>query len=113
MRHRWSHILWFTFFHEVGHLLLHSKKETFINDAGPHSGVEQQADAFAAETLIPREFEAELSSLDTTSQVEKFSKRVGISPGIVVGRLQYEGRWSYAKGNDLKHRYCVTSEELA
>ena len=47
LRHRWNDIFWFTFFHEVGHLLKHSKKDTFLNDVGAHSGVEQEADGFA------------------------------------------------------------------
>ena len=42
---------WFTFFHEIGHLLLHSKKDTFINDVGAHSGVEQEADGFASQIV--------------------------------------------------------------
>lgn len=107
LRHRWSDIFWFTFFHEVGHLLIHSKKETFINDPGPHSGVEQEADAFAAQTLIPREFEADLSGLETPDQAEEFAERLEISPGIVVGRLQYEGRWPYSMGNNLKQRFLI------
>jgi HTH-type transcriptional regulator/antitoxin HigA len=109
LRHRWSDILWFTFFHEAAHLVLHSKRETFINDTGQHSGVEQEADAFAAETLIPRRFEADLSTIETTLDAEEFASRVGISAGIVVGRLQHEGRWPFSAGNSLKQRLVFST----
>ena len=105
LRHRWSDIFWFTFFHEVGHLLMHSKKEMFINDVGAHSGVEQEADAFASQILIPRSAEPELSTLNTAQDVDAFADRIGIAPGIVVGRLQHEGRWPYNRGNELKQRF--------
>lgn len=104
LRHKWSDIVWFTFFHEIGHILEHSKKETFINDPGHHSGVEQEADAFASRLLIGREHEPELATLATISDVREFAARIGIGPGIVVGRLQHEERWPYNKGNELKQR---------
>lgn len=105
LRHKWSDIFWFTFFHEIGHLLIHSKKDTFINDLGSHSGVEQEADAFASQVLIPRRFEADLGGLTSNRAVEEFAKLLGVSPGVVVGRLQYEQRWPFNRGNDLKQRF--------
>lgn len=104
LRHRWSDIFWFTFFHEAAHLLLHSKKETFINDEGKHSGVEQEADAFASRELIPDQYVAELADLTNVEDARDFAARIGIAPGIVVGRLQHDGRWSYKEGNSLKQR---------
>jgi HTH-type transcriptional regulator/antitoxin HigA len=109
LRHKWSDIFWFTFFHEAGHLLLHSKKQAFINDVGEHSGVEQEADAFASQTLIPERYVAELADLTSLDDVIDFSVRVGVAPGIVVGRLQHEGRWPYGQGNTLKQRLAFTS----
>lgn len=103
--HRWRDISWFTFFHELVHLLRHSKKEISINDVGAHSGVEQEADAFASQILITRSAERDLSTLDTSQEVEEFANRIGIAPGIVVGRLQHEGRWPYNRGNELKQRF--------
>jgi HTH-type transcriptional regulator/antitoxin HigA len=110
LRHRWADIFWFTFFHECGHLLLHSKKETFINDTGAHSGAEQEADAFASTTLIPPEREYKLSSLSSFDDVRAFAADLGISPGIVVGRLQHDGRWAFSRGNDLKQRFVFVDE---
>ena len=109
LRHKWSDIFWFTFFHEAGHLLLHSKKQAFINDVGEHSGVEQEADAFASQALIPERYVAELASLTTQDDVIDFAGRVGVAPGIVVGRLQHDGRWPYKQGNALKQRLAFSS----
>lgn len=108
LRHRWSDIMWFTFFHELGHLIMHSKKETFINDSGVHSGVEQEADAYAAQTLIPRQFEVELTQLSTVQDVKKFAHRIGVAPGIVVGRLQHDKLWAHNRGNGLRQRFVFS-----
>ncbi len=45
---------WFSFFHEAAHIILHSKKTTFL-DAQKIAGNEreQEADRFAANQLIP------------------------------------------------------------
>lgn len=105
LRHRWNDIFWFTFFHEIAHLSIHGKKDTFINDQGPHSGAEQEADAFASQTLIPRRYEGDLAELRTNDDVRSFAAEVGIAPGIVVGRLQHDKRWPYSRGNELKQRF--------
>lgn len=105
LRYRWNDIFWFTFFHEIGHLLIHSKKDAFINDQSKHSGVEQEADGFAAQILIPRRYEAELAEIFTLQEARDFAQRIGIAPGVIVGRLQHDQRWPYNKGNDLKQRF--------
>lgn len=105
LRYHWNDIFWFTFFHEIGHLLIHSKKDAFINDVGTHSGVEHEADGFAAQVLIPRRFEAELAEIVTLQHANDFAERIGIAPGVVVGRLQHDKRWPYNKGNNLKQRF--------
>ncbi|MEY9862936.1 HTH-type transcriptional regulator/antitoxin HigA [Catenulispora sp. GAS73] len=110
LRHSWSDIFWFTFFHEIGHLLLHSKKDVFINDPGPHSGAEQEADAFASQLLIPRKRESRLATLRTSRDVVSFAEELGIGPDIVVGRLQFEQRWPYSRGNDLKRRFVFVDQ---
>lgn len=110
LRHKWSDIFWFTLFHELGHLLLHSKKDVFINDQGPHSGAEQEADAFASQLLIPRQYEARLGVLANESDVEVFAHEIGVGSDIVVGRLQFERRWPYNKGTRLKRRFKFIGE---
>ena len=95
---------WFTFFHEAGHLLKHSRKLVFLDDweSGDHSQEEQEADGFAARTLIPPEHETELRALNSREAVRDFAGHVGIHAGIVVGRLQHDGLIEPSWMNDLK-----------
>jgi HTH-type transcriptional regulator/antitoxin HigA len=104
LRYKREDHLWFSLFHEAGHVLLHSKKQTFVDRDSEHDTLEDEANLFAATQLIPRKYERELASLSTTSEVEAFAERIGIAPGIVVGRLQREGLWPWNKGNSLRRR---------
>ena len=112
-RHKRHDIAWFTLFHEIGHLLLHSKKETFINDGESAASVEQDADAHASRVLIPREQEHELGDLHTESDVKRFAASIGVPPGIVVGRLQHIGWWKHSEGNNLRWRFDWPPESQA
>jgi HTH-type transcriptional regulator/antitoxin HigA len=101
---------WFTFFHEAAHLLLHSEKAFFFEGTGSgfvRTQEEEEANAFAADQLIPSQFRAELESLSLTSMaVGRFAKKIGVSPGIVVGQLQHMKRIPHGhRMNNLKVRY--------
>ncbi len=93
LRYKRDDHFWFTFFHEVAHILLHGKRETFIDvDRGEESetkpGQEAAADQFAAGVLIPREFVSRIRSFRTMSEVEAFAAELNLPPGVVVGRMQ-------------------------
>jgi addiction module HigA family antidote len=93
LRYKRSDHLWFTFFHEAGHVLLHSKKTTFIDEHGSDdTEIEREANQFASDYLIPASaFASFRSRADfSASAVEAFARAQGIAPGIVVGRLQHE-----------------------
>ena len=52
---------WFTFFHECGHLLLHGEQELFLEGTDTKfAAEEQEANEFAAHTLIPVELQPAL-----------------------------------------------------
>ncbi len=106
-RHLSDDHVWFTFFHEAGHLLLHGKKRFFLEaDEVTTTSEEKEADVFAASTLIPPEFQDELLNLRPIHKtVIRFAMRVGISPGIVVGQLQHLRHIKYNQLNQLKRRY--------
>lgn len=92
LRHRRNDIFWFTLFHELCHLLRHSKKETFVDGTDSiDPELEEEADAYAARVLIPPKAARRLASLKTLREVEEFAKFVGVAEGIVVGRMQHEG----------------------
>lgn len=108
LRYKTDDHLWFTLFHEAGHIMLHGKKEMFVDGAEPDAmGIEeQQANQFASDRLIPRALyngfveQAEFSE----SSVERFAREIGIAPGIVVGRLQHDRRLRW--GTFLNHFKC-------
>jgi plasmid maintenance system antidote protein VapI len=106
-RHRFFDHFWFAFFHEAGHLLLHSHQTTFVEWPGASSTAEEdEADSFAAQTLVPPEREAEMLKLRPLAMdVIRFARRIGIAPGIVVGQLQHSGRLRRNQLNGLKRKF--------
>ena len=53
-RHKSDDHLWFSFFHEAAHILLHSKKNVFVDEvAGNGTDIEEEANRWAARTLVP------------------------------------------------------------
>lgn len=100
--------LWFAFFHESAHLLLHSKRQSFLRlDDGDKSKIEVEASNWAAAFLIPpqdlRHFIER--GIFTNEAIQYFATVLGIAPGIVVGQLQRRDILSYNRGNRLKQRY--------
>jgi HTH-type transcriptional regulator/antitoxin HigA len=96
--------LWFSFFHEAGHILLHPKKGIFVDNGHGTSTQEKEADAFASNMLIPDDvFEAFARVRPLSAQrVQAFAAKQTIAPGIVVGRLQHERLLPYNQLNHLK-----------
>lgn len=97
-----SDIFWFTFFHELGHVLKHGKTERFLESG---SGLdidtkkEKEADDFAEELLIPKnEFEEFINknSPIKAQDIQIASIKWNIHPSIVRGRLAKRRiiRWS-------------------
>lgn len=94
---------WFSFFHELGHILLgHINKEYDKN-------MEEEADLFAKNILIPNDRFDEYTRIHDFSRnsVISFAKEVEIDPGIVVGRLQKEKYIPYSSLNGLKRQYTI------
>jgi HTH-type transcriptional regulator / antitoxin HigA len=104
LRYKSDDHLWFSFFHEAAHLLLHGKKETYISTDRFTDQAEEDANVFAETFLIPRKYEARLRTLGV-NDVRRFADELGIAPGIVVGRLQKEGILDWGEGNSLKKRF--------
>jgi len=101
---------WFTFFHEAAHVLLHSKKETFVDDGTDSDMLEDEANSFAANLLIPPDSASRLAGLATDHDVEAFAREIGIAPGIVVGRLQHDSLWDWKRGHNLKRGLHIVEE---
>jgi len=99
--------LWFTFFHEAGHIILHGKKEVFLETKSPYKAVyEDEANRFASELLIPKLAYQDFLSREvfTKKAVIEFANRIEIDPGILVGRLQHDRKILFRSLNNLKTR---------
>ena len=95
--------LWFSFFHEAAHILRHGKKLVFLEN-GLSDAAETEADRVAAEILVPRaQYEAFVASgVFSKAGIRSFAEGIGIAPGIVVGRLQHDGKLPFTHCNELK-----------
>ena len=106
MRYLRNDTFWFTFFHECGHIALHGKKMLFLENEEMTGSEEDEADRFAADRLIAPGDWAQFSPFGITeSVIKEFAHRIGIAPGIVVGRLQNEKRLPWNRLNNLKQGY--------
>ncbi len=109
-RHLSDDHLWFSMFHEAAHLL-HSKNEIFLHGKekeASDSSIEVAANDWAADFLVPRRDWDRFTAATrfTETAVRRFADDQGIAPGIVVGRLQHEGRLAWGSGlNRLKKRF--------
>lgn len=111
LRHKSDDHFWFTFFHECAHILLHSRKEIFIDMMkGPGSAApkqEAEANLWAADFAVPssalREFLK--TFMGTEEEVRRFAQTHRIAPGIVVGQLQHAKVIGFAALNGLKVYY--------
>lgn len=99
---------WFTFFHEAGHLLLHKSKTTIIEGLNNESDYEKETEAnlFAGEILIPNKLQNQLSKIRGNKRdIINLAMLAGVSPGIIVGQMQYYGYVDKKYLNAFKRRY--------
>ncbi len=112
LRYKTDDQFWFSFFHEAGHILNDPKKEVYIDTDDDEDGCEARADQFAANLLIPAEHRSLLMSLRAGPAIQQFARTLGISPGIVLGRLQKEKvvPWATMLNKSLKRRFTWKSD---
>jgi HTH-type transcriptional regulator/antitoxin HigA len=88
---------WFNLFHEIGHILLHSKKECFVDiDNANASETEKEVDDFAQKHLIP-DFNKTIEVLNKSlsesknlaSSMQLCAEMNGVSPAIIAGRFTH------------------------
>lgn len=113
LRYKSNDQLWFTFFHEAGHIIKHGRKEVFIEGQGSDGEQEEEADTFARDKLIPpAAWRVFLEKRDySLGAIKVFADQIGIAPGIVVGRLQHDHQLPNSHGNQLKVFYRWLNEE--
>ncbi len=106
---------WFTFFHEAGHVMLHSLDSPFLDlddvqDGATEVGVESEANSFASSMLIG-DFDLRINS-HSHAAILDLAKKVGVAPGVIVGQLQHSGVIPRNYLNKLKRRYAWKGTSL-
>lgn len=107
LRHRTDDHLWFSLFHEVGHLLEGGRRRNVVeelSDDTPPRPDEVAADAFARDALLPDFASSDLlrEGRFDQSAIRETAAQYGVAPGIVVGRLErdrsvHPGRFRHLK----------------
>lgn len=105
-RYKRNDIFWFSFFHEAGHILLHGKKDIFLENldySDKDFEKEEQANEFAAKWLLSANEEAEILEVAPLSitQIRNFARKFNTHPAVIIGRLQHKKRIHYSVGNQL------------
>jgi HTH-type transcriptional regulator / antitoxin HigA len=93
-RYKTEDQFWFTFFHEIAHILLHGKKDVFIEGLGDEfidTEKEEEANNWASNFLIKKD---RLKHLTQNAQINDsnimaLANDENIDPGIVVGQYQH------------------------
>lgn len=103
VRDKNADIFWFSFFHEIAHIVLGHINMTY------DSKMEEEANKYAEETLIPSDVYQNFIKNNKISidSINTFSNEIGIDSGIVVGRLQKNGILKYNQMNELKKKYSL------
>lgn len=105
-RHKRNDVFWFTFFHELGHILLHGKKDIFLEDieyADKQKEKEEEADVFSSRILLSQAEENEITRNGNFSDaaIRKYAEKFNVHPGIIVGRLQHKKYISFTTLSNL------------
>jgi addiction module HigA family antidote len=105
---------WFSLFHEIKHVLQQKTKTVFVSSNKQEmkaidNRLEEEADSFAQNTLIPvsdyRLFYP--SKYTSDAEIVAFANKIGIHPGVVAGRLQHDRIIAQNRCSALKQQYKI------
>jgi len=94
-RYQRNDIFWFTFFHELGHIVKHGKKDVFLEgfEYTPEGlEKEKEADAFAVKCTYSNEESAYLKKLPQINKqiIIDYADKLNTHPAIIIGRIAHE-----------------------
>ena len=113
LRGAYADIIWFSLFHELGHIVNGdvTKTGSYIDTEGSADEKrEKAADAFASDALLNREsYLAFVENGDFSySAIHNYAKEQRVPPFIVIGRLQKEGiiPWNWYQKYKLRYKWA-------
>jgi HTH-type transcriptional regulator/antitoxin HigA len=96
-RHRKPDIFWHNIIHEIGHILLHPKRTTFLDldsEKENKDTAELEADQFAESILLPKGAEVQITRASTRQELAILAARLGVGATIIAGRHGHlTGNW--------------------
>lgn len=103
-RYKRNDIFWFTFFHEAGHIIIHRKKDIFLEKveySDKDMEKEKEADAFAVKWTLPvDEEEAIIEAMPFEDErIPEFAHKFNTHAAIIVGRLRRKGILKHSQGS--------------
>ncbi|MDD4645549.1 MAG: ImmA/IrrE family metallo-endopeptidase [Bacteroidales bacterium] len=105
-RYKRNDVFWFTFFHEAGHILLHGKKEVFV-ESSEYQKIneiqENEADVFAVKWTLSEEEESEIAKHLplTTQNIFAYAQTYKTHPAMIIGRFQHKGYINHSWGREF------------
>lgn len=103
-REKFHDVFWFTLFHEIAHILNDEYDGKINNDA--INNIENSADRFARDTLIPKDEYAHFVRQRQFSDeaISNFARKIKVIKGIVYGRLMKDKYIPWTRSN-FRTRY--------
>lgn len=99
---------WFTFFHELAHIITHDKKVSIVSY--DNDDKEDEADQKARDYLISNEqYQHFIKMYDyrDKSQIIDYAHSIGIAPYILVGRMLHDNLIDYQSYSDLRPSFEI------
>lgn len=98
---------WFTFFHEVGHILNGDYGDRFVDFKVGDSSIEQRADDFSRKCLInDDDYHSFIMQRDfSLASINKFAELQGVRNFVVIGRLHKDELLEWSRYDSEIERY--------
>ena len=105
-RYKRNDNFWFTFFHELGHIILHGKKYISLENvdfAAANPEKEEEAHRFAIKYTFTSEQEKEVLQNETITRQDiiDYAKKFNTHPAMIIGRLQHDKIIPYSVGRQF------------
>ena len=105
-RYKRNDNFWFTFFHELGHVILHGKKYISLENvdfAAADPEKEEEAHNFAIKHTFTKQQEKEIlqNKVITEKDIIDYSEKFNTHPAMIIGRLQHDGIIHYSVGRQF------------
>jgi len=105
-RYKRNDNFWFTFFHELGHIILHGKKYISlenVNFEAADQKKEEEAHQFAIKHTFTHEQEEEIlqNSVITEQDIINYAQKFNTHPAMIIGRLQHDKIIPYSIGRQF------------